>query len=130
VNGLVWKGINRVGVEQVPDPSIRNDHDHDVILRTRLSATCGSDLHLLGGYVPATEKGDVLGHEFLGEVVEIGKDVTKHKVGDRVVVNSFVACGRCWYCRQGLKCTDGATPRCCWSGWSAASWSASTWPPT
>lgn len=77
----------------------------------RRSVTCGSDLHLLGGYIPFMRKGDVLGHEFLGEVVEAGPNVTRHRVGDRVVVSSFVACGRCWYCRHELfsLCDNGNT---------------------
>jgi threonine dehydrogenase-like Zn-dependent dehydrogenase len=109
VKAAVWKGVNEVAVEQVPDPQIINDQDDNV--RPRLSATCGSDLHLLGGYVPFMETGDVLGHEFMGEVVEVGPAVTKHAVGDRVVVCSFVSCGRCWYCRQGLTslCDNGNT---------------------
>jgi threonine dehydrogenase-like Zn-dependent dehydrogenase len=64
-------------------------------------------LHLLGGYIPFMRKGDVLGHEFLGEVVEIGSEVRRHQLGDRVVVSSFISCGRCWYCQQGLfSCCD------------------------
>ena len=65
-------------------------------------ATCGSDLHLLGGYIPAMRAGDVLGHEFMGTVAEVGPSVTKHQVGDRVVVVSFTSCGQCWYCKQEL----------------------------
>jgi threonine dehydrogenase-like Zn-dependent dehydrogenase len=105
MKALCWQGVNEVGVEQVPDPRILNDQD--MIVKVRLSVTCGSDLHLLGGYIPFMEKGDVLGHEFLGDVVETGPGVTKHKPGDRVVVCSFISCGRCWYCRQGLwSCCD------------------------
>ena len=109
MRALVWKGVNEVAVEQVPDPSIQNDQD--IIVRPRLSATCGSDLHLLGGYIPFMESGDVLGHEFMGDVVEVGSRVTKHEVGDRVVVSSFIACGRCWFCRQELYslCDNGNT---------------------
>jgi Alcohol dehydrogenase GroES-like domain/Alanine dehydrogenase/PNT, C-terminal domain len=73
-----------------------------MILKVRLSTTCGSDLHLLGGYIPAMRAGDILGHEFMGEVAEVGPAVTKHKPGDRVVVCSFISCGRCWYCEQKL----------------------------
>nr|WP_244634492.1 zinc-dependent alcohol dehydrogenase [Frigoribacterium sp. CFBP 8754] len=73
---------------------------HDAIVKVSLTTSCGSDLHLLGGYVPTMRSGDVLGHEFVGEVVEVGSAVRRHAVGDRVVVNSFIACGRCWYCRQ------------------------------
>jgi threonine dehydrogenase-like Zn-dependent dehydrogenase len=100
VKALCWQGVNKLGVETVPDPQIRNDED--LILKVSLSAVCGSDLHLLSGYIPFMESGDVIGHEFLGEVVEVGPGVRQHKVGDRVVVCSFISCGRCWYCEQGL----------------------------
>ncbi len=100
MKALCWTGVNKTAVENVDEPTILNDHD--VILKVRLSTTCGSDLHLLGGYIPAMRAGDVLGHEFMGEVVDAGRAVTKHRVGDRVVVSSFIACGRCWYCRQEL----------------------------
>ncbi|NIH83934.1 zinc-dependent alcohol dehydrogenase [Amycolatopsis granulosa] len=92
--------MNKLSVEDVRDPEIRNGED--VIVRVTASTTCGSDLHLIGGYVPAMEAGDVLGHEFLGEVVEVGPGVRRHRVGDRVVVASFIGCGRCWYCRNDL----------------------------
>jgi len=98
VRALVWNGVNDLRVEQVDEPSILNAHD--AIVKVSLTTSCGSDLHLLGGYVPAMRSGDVLGHEFVGEVVEVGSAVRQHAVGDRVVVNSFIACGRCWYCRQ------------------------------
>jgi threonine dehydrogenase-like Zn-dependent dehydrogenase len=100
VKAVTWRGVNEVGVETVPDPTILNAHD--VILEVGLTVTCGSDLHLLGGYIPAMRAGDVLGHEFMGTVVEKGPAVTRHQVGDRVVVCSFISCGHCWYCRQGL----------------------------
>jgi threonine dehydrogenase-like Zn-dependent dehydrogenase len=100
VKALCWEGVNEVGVETVPDPAIRNSGD--VILKVRASAVCGSDLHLLGGYIPAMQAGDVLGHEFLGEVVEVGPGVRNRKVGDRVVVSSFTGCGKCWYCTHDL----------------------------
>jgi threonine dehydrogenase-like Zn-dependent dehydrogenase len=109
VKALQWEGVNKLAVNDVPDPEIRNPGD--VILKVRRTTTCGSDLHLLGGYIPFMEKGDVLGHEFLGEVVEVGPDVRKHRIGDRVVVSSFVSCGRCWYCSQELYslCDNGNT---------------------
>jgi threonine dehydrogenase-like Zn-dependent dehydrogenase len=100
VKALCWTGVNKTAVETVDDPKILNDRD--VILKVRLSTTCGSDLHLLGGYVPAMRAGDVLGHEFMGEVVEVGKAVTRHRIGDRVTVCSFIACGQCWYCTHEL----------------------------
>ncbi|MEV6812971.1 zinc-dependent alcohol dehydrogenase [Micromonospora sp. NPDC051296] len=98
MKALVWQGANELAVTRVPDPHVRNEQD--AIVQVRKTATCGSDLHLLGGYDPFVRRGDVLGHEFLGEVVEVGPQVRKHRVGDRVVVCSFVACGRCWYCQQ------------------------------
>ena len=94
MKALIWEGVNDLKVEQVPDPRIQNRQD--AIVKVLRSTTCGSDLHLIGGYIPFMRAGDVLGHEFLGEIVEVGPDVGKHKVGDRVVVSSFVACGRCW----------------------------------
>ncbi len=109
MKALCWEGVNKVGTRDVPDPRIRNSGD--VIVRVRQSVTCGSDLHLLGGYIPFMRQGDVLGHEFLGDVVEVGAGVRRHTVGDRVVVSSFIACGRCWYCqRQEFSlCDNGNT---------------------
>jgi len=98
VKALCWEGVNKLAVEQVPDPQIRNTGD--VIVRVRRTVTCGSDLHLLGGYIPFMRAGDVMGHEFVGEVVEVGSGVRRHTVGDRVVVSSFIACGKCWYCQR------------------------------
>jgi threonine dehydrogenase-like Zn-dependent dehydrogenase len=121
VKALCWKGVNDVGVEEVPDPQIRNSGD--VIVKVRRSTTCGSDLHLIGGYIPFMRKGDVLGHEFLGEVVEVGDGVRTHSVGDRVVVSSFVSCGRCRYCRNGefSLCDNGNTNPAITEGmWGAA----------
>jgi threonine dehydrogenase-like Zn-dependent dehydrogenase len=100
MKAVTWRGVNEIGVEDVPEPTMLNEHD--IILEVGLSATCGSDLHLVGGYIPAMRAGDVLGHEFMGTVAEVGRGVTKHRVGDRVVVVSFTSCGQCWYCRQGL----------------------------
>jgi threonine dehydrogenase-like Zn-dependent dehydrogenase len=100
VKALCWTGVNKLEVETVDDPGLLNDQD--IIVRVILTTTCGSDLHLLGGYVPTMRAGDVLGHEFLGEVVEIGSGVTRHRVGDRVVVCSFISCGKCWYCTNEL----------------------------
>ncbi|AWS44735.1 zinc-dependent alcohol dehydrogenase [Streptosporangium sp. 'caverna'] len=100
MKALCWQGVNRLSVEQVPDPGIVNAQD--AVVKVRLSTTCGSDLHLLGGYIPAMRAGDVIGHEFIGEIVDIGPEVRRHKVGDRVVVCSFIGCGRCWYCSHDL----------------------------
>ena len=95
-----WMGVHRVEVRDVPDPEILNDGD--AIVRVTSTAICGSDLHLLGGYVPTMQKGDILGHEFMGEVVEVGKGVSNLKVGDRVVVPFPIACGSCRACDRGL----------------------------
>ncbi|MDH2427360.1 glutathione-dependent formaldehyde dehydrogenase [Sphaerisporangium sp. TRM90804] len=100
MKALCWQGVNELMVERVPDPGIVNDQD--IIVRVRLTTTCGSDLHLLGGYIPAMRSGDVIGHEFLGEVVEVGSQVRTHKIGDRVVVCSIIGCGRCWQCEHGM----------------------------
>ena len=100
MQALCWTGVNELTVENVDEPTILDDGD--VIVKVSLTTTCGSDLHLLGGYIPAMRAGDVLGHEFMGEVVEVGAGVRKHQVGDRVVVCSFIACGNCWYCKHDL----------------------------
>ncbi|HEX8631517.1 MAG TPA: zinc-dependent alcohol dehydrogenase [Catenuloplanes sp.] len=109
MKALLWQGVNKLSVEEVPDPRLINKQD--AIVKVTRTVTCGSDLHLLGGYIPFMQAGDVLGHEFTGEVVEVGSEVTKHRVGDRVVVCSFVSCGRCWFCEQGLYscCDNGNT---------------------
>jgi threonine dehydrogenase-like Zn-dependent dehydrogenase len=107
VRALCWEGVNDVAVEEVPDPQLVNKQD--IILKVKLSSVCGSDLHLLDGYVPAMRSGDVIGHEFLGEVVEVGPEVRQHKVGDRVVVCSIIGCGRCWFCERGMfSCCDNS----------------------
>ncbi|SCL27899.1 zinc-dependent alcohol dehydrogenase [Micromonospora inyonensis] len=96
-----WIAPNRVAVKDVPDPQILNPRD--AVVRVTSSAICGSDLHLLDGYVPAMKKGDVLGHEFMGEVVELGPGVRDGlRVGDRVVVAFPISCGDCFSCRCGL----------------------------
>jgi threonine dehydrogenase-like Zn-dependent dehydrogenase len=100
VRALCWTGVNKLQVEDVAEPQILNSHD--AIVQVSLSAACGSDLHLLGGYIPSMRAGDVLGHEFIGEIVETGSGVRKHRVGDRVVVCSFISCGRCHYCKNQL----------------------------
>jgi threonine dehydrogenase-like Zn-dependent dehydrogenase len=96
----VWSGRNTVQVENVPDPQIINDRD--AIVRITSTAICGSDLHLYDGYVPTMKKGDILGHEFMGEIVEKGKSVKNLEVGDRVVVPFPIACGNCWACQHEL----------------------------
>jgi threonine dehydrogenase-like Zn-dependent dehydrogenase len=96
----VWSGRNTVQVENVPDPKILNDRD--AIVKITSTAICGSDLHLYDGYIPTMKKGDILGHEFMGEVVETGRGVSNLAVGDRVVVPFPIACGQCVNCRNEL----------------------------
>jgi threonine dehydrogenase-like Zn-dependent dehydrogenase len=96
----VWSGRNTVQVENVPDPKILNDRD--AIVKITSTAICGSDLHLYDGYVPTMKKGDILGHEFMGEIAEVGRGVSNLKVGDRVVVPFPIACGNCWACEHEL----------------------------
>ena len=100
MKALCWKGKNKVQVERVDDPSILNPRD--AIIRITRTAICGSDLHLYDGYIPTMEPGDVLGHEFMGEVVETGPELKKLKRGDRVVVPFTIACGQGYYCKHDL----------------------------
>jgi len=100
MKALVWHGRNDVRIDTVPDPKIKEPTD--VILKITSTAICGSDLHIVDGMVPTMEKGDILGHEFMGEVVEAGREVKKFKVGDRVVVPFTIACGNCEYCDDTL----------------------------
>src|SRR6476646_11375860 len=95
-----WEGAKHLKVETVPDPEILNSHD--VIIKVSSTAICGSDLHLFNGFMPTMEHGDILGHEFMGEVMEVGRNVKKLKVGDRVVVPFPIACGQCWSCKNDL----------------------------
>ncbi|MEQ4725489.1 zinc-dependent alcohol dehydrogenase [Nonomuraea sp. B19D2] len=95
-----WMGRNTLEVLDVPEPRIINAQD--AVVRVTSTAICGSDLHLVDGYVPTVKKGDVLGHEFMGEVLEVGPEVTKLRPGDRVVVPFPIACGRCFACAEGL----------------------------
>lgn len=100
MKALVWHGVDDVRVDRVPDPTILDPTD--VIIRVTSTAICGSDLHLLNGFVPTMEEGDILGHEPMGVVVETGKSVKRLKVGDRVVVPFVIACGECFFCRKQL----------------------------
>jgi threonine dehydrogenase-like Zn-dependent dehydrogenase len=95
-----WYGKRRVSVEEVPDPKILNSRD--AIVKITSTAICGSDLHLYNGFMPTMEKGDILGHEFMGEIVELGSDVNNLKVGDRVVVPFPISCGNCHFCQRSL----------------------------
>jgi threonine dehydrogenase-like Zn-dependent dehydrogenase len=95
-----WYGTKTLRVEDVPDPQILNARD--AIVRVTSTAICGSDLHLYNGFVPTMKRGDVLGHEFMGEVVEVGKNVNNLAVGDRVVVPFPIACGHCAQCEREM----------------------------
>jgi threonine dehydrogenase-like Zn-dependent dehydrogenase len=98
MKAVCWWGREQVKVVDVPDPKIINPHD--AIVRVTLTAICGSDLHLYDGYVPTMMRGDILGHEFMGEVVEVGRDVKTLKPGDRVIVPFAIGCGRCFFCKE------------------------------
>ncbi len=100
MRAVVWEGKNKVQVSDVPDPQILNPHD--AIVKVCLTAICGSDLHLYDGDVPTMKPGDVLGHEFMGEVVETGPEVKNLAKGDWVVVPFAIACGRCFFCEREL----------------------------
>src|SRR5687768_3922584 len=95
-----WFGTNNLQVVDVPDPVLINPRD--AVVKITTTAICGSDLHLFNGYMPSMVPGDVLGHEFMGEVVELGAGVKNLKVGDRVVVPFPIACGNCLLCKEGL----------------------------
>jgi threonine dehydrogenase-like Zn-dependent dehydrogenase len=109
MKAVTWCGTRKVQVDNVPDPKILNAGD--AIVRITTTCICGSDLHLYDGYIPGMQKGDILGHEFMGEVVEVGKGVTKLKPGDRVVVPFTICCGGCFFCKRGLwSCCDNTNP--------------------
>jgi threonine dehydrogenase-like Zn-dependent dehydrogenase len=104
-----WVGKNKVRVEDVPEPKILNPRD--AIVKITSTAICGSDLHLYDGFVPSMVTGDILGHEFMGEVVEVGKGVDSLKVGDRVVVPFTISCGNCFFCkRQQFSLCENSNP--------------------
>jgi len=110
MKAVVWHGTNDVRVERVPDPTILNPRD--AIIRVTTTAICGSDLHLLDGFIPTMKAGDILGHEFMGEVVDVGTENTRLKVGDRVVVPFTIACGRCFFCQRQLwSLCDNSNPK-------------------
>lgn len=100
MKAVCWNGIVNVEVEDVPDPILINPRD--AIIQVTSTAICGSDLHLYDGYVPTMKKGDILGHEFMGEVVDVGAEVKNLSPGDRVVVPFPIACGQCFFCQRGL----------------------------
>src|ERR1700733_2832676 len=100
MKALAWHGKGDIRCDEVPDPKI--EHPRDAIIKVTSCAICGSDLHLYDGYMPGMENGDVMGHEFMGEVVEVGAD-SKHalKVGERVVIPFTIFCGECEQCQRG-----------------------------
>jgi threonine dehydrogenase-like Zn-dependent dehydrogenase len=100
MRAVCYEGKEDVRVERVPDPTILNPRD--AIVKVTSTAICGSDLHIYDGYIPTMQKGDVLGHEFMGEVVEIGSAEHRLKIGDRVVVPFTIACGNCYFCKEQM----------------------------
>jgi threonine dehydrogenase-like Zn-dependent dehydrogenase len=109
MKAVCWQRTNRVDVEDVPEPTLLNRRD--AIVRITSTAICGSDLHLFDGFIPTMRSGDILGHEFMGEVVEVGAGVANLKAGDRVIVPFPISCGQCFFCTQGLwACCDNSNP--------------------
>jgi threonine dehydrogenase-like Zn-dependent dehydrogenase len=109
MKAICWHGKKDVRVENVPEPKMLNKRD--AILKINLTAICGSDLHLYHGVIPTMQEGDILGHEFMGEVVEVGTDVPNLKRGDRVVVPFCIACGNCFFCQnQMTSLCDNSNP--------------------
>jgi threonine dehydrogenase-like Zn-dependent dehydrogenase len=109
MRALCWHGKEDIRCDTVPDPKIEDTRD--AIIKVTTCAICGSDLHLMGGFVPGMKSGDVLGHETMGEVVEVGKDNGKLKVGDRVVVPFTISCGDCRMCKWGFwSCCERSNP--------------------
>lgn len=109
MKALCWHGTGNVRIDNVPDPKIENPRD--AIVKITASGICGSDLHLFDGFMPTMEKGDILGHEPMGEVVEVGSAIHNLTVGDRVVVPFTIACGGCFFCQKSLySCCDTSNP--------------------
>jgi threonine dehydrogenase-like Zn-dependent dehydrogenase len=109
MKAVCWHGANDVRVDTVPDPTILNPRD--AILKVTATTICGSDLHIYDGYIPSMQPGDIIGHEFMGEIVETGREVRKLKKGDRVVVSSIIGCGQCHYCtHQQWSLCDNSNP--------------------
>ena len=100
MKALCWHGANDVRVDNVPDPTIINPRD--AIVKITSTAICGSDLHLYDGFIPTMQSGDIMGHEFMGEVVELGSQVKNLKKGDRVVIPFTISCGSCFFCNRDL----------------------------
>src|SRR3982750_320219 len=109
MKAVCYYGKEDVRVERVPDPKILNPRD--AIIKITSTAICGSDLHIYNGFIPTMEKGDIIGHEFMGEVVEVGENVKNLGVGDRVVVPFPISCGNCFFCQRGLfSCCENSNP--------------------
>jgi threonine dehydrogenase-like Zn-dependent dehydrogenase len=100
MKALAWHGKGDIRCDTVPDPRI--EHPHDAIIKVTACAICGSDLHIYDGVIPTMKSGDVLGHETMGEVIEVGSENKKLRVGDRVVVPFTIACGECFFCQRGF----------------------------
>lgn len=100
MRAITWHGTADMRCENVPDPKIA--HPRDAIIKVTSCAICGSDLHIYGGLIPSMEKGDVMGHETMGEVVEVGSAIKSLRVGDRVVIPFTIACGECYFCQKGF----------------------------
>jgi threonine dehydrogenase-like Zn-dependent dehydrogenase len=100
MKALCWHGANDVRIDNVPDPTIINPRD--AIVKITSTAICGSDLHLYDGFIPTMQSGDIMGHEFMGEVVELGSQVKNLKKGDRVVIPFTISCGSCFFCNRDL----------------------------
>ena len=99
MKALVYHGKSDIRCESVPDPRI--EHPRDAVIKVTACAICGSDLHIFNGVIPQMERGDIIGHETMGEVVEVGSEVTNLRPGDRVVVPFTISCGDCFFCRRG-----------------------------
>lgn len=114
MRAVCWHGKYDMRVETVPDPMLLNPRD--AIVKVTSTAICGSDLHLYDGVIPSLKPGDIIGHEFMGEVMQTGKEVKSLKAGDRVVVPFPISCGSCTYCKQGLfSLCDNSNP----NAWAA-----------
>ena len=100
MKAVCWCGTGNVNVEEVPDPKVLNPRD--AVLRITRTAICGSDLHLYDGFIPTMQRGDILGHEFMGEVAEVGPGVKNLKTGDRVAIPFTISCGNCFFCKRQL----------------------------